>query len=630
MFSTVIFHTMSPIHTILRCGLRICSATAPRSCIAYLWTGMRRNNYFRIDLTNGTVMEKRRILDIPALSEWEWSVSIMTADNHGNLYFASSGSDSIPRIFVFDPEFELIGSFGSAGTGEGQFGWISDLYFDSNNDLFVVDSKLGRIQKLESDGRFIAKYGISGPPRGDSYLYHPECIIDDGKGSLYVCDRGNDRIKILYHNITFHEVEEVTGFEDTDGDGLSDQDELNGHLINVEYQSRGIMVNVTSDPKMADTDADGLDDLLEWNLSSDPRSTDTDNDGIPDDQEYYLGTNLSNLDTDGDLLADGEELSFMSSPLLRDTDGDGLDDRDEFNHGTDPNDDDTDDDGLSDKIEVQLGYDPLNADPDGDFMFDSAEFDAGTSTDDPDKDKDGLKDGFEAIYKTDPLSGDSDGDLVPDGFEVDMMMSPINNDTDGDGLQDGKELEFGSNPLSSDSDGDGIKDSEDMDFTLTLEEPVILVYDGGKGVEGYVENLTSSIDTIIVDPKDFASYQDSRYIVLVGKPSDKGDTAGRITNSILSNTSGILENMQASDMNRFALRYGEWAENQTVLMLSKPYESDHYRTLGMLKSMKMMVSQGMVKTYYMNPRCCFSLDQVRNNQGNGFNREGQVCLKCDL
>ena len=553
----------------------------------------------RIDLSNGTIVKWESMRDL--FPETSSSFRALSLDRSGNIYFAFSS-----WVEIYGPDDEFIGSFGSYGLGEGQFHDISDICFDRNGDLFVVDSGLRRIQKFESDGRYITKFGGYGTGPGE--FFNPSRIIEDYKGILYICEYSDHRVKMFYHNVTFHEADEITGFQDTDGDGLSDAVELEGHSIYVEYHSRDTPVIATSDPKIADTDGDGLDDLLEWNLSSDPRSTDTDRDGLGDELEYELGTNLSNQDTDGDGLSDGEELAFLSSPLVMDTDGDGLNDRDEFDHGTDPNDKDTDGDGLTDRSEVDMGTDPLNADPDGDFMFDYAEIEAGTSTDDPDSDGDGLKDGFESIYNTDPLNGDSDGDLVPDGYEVDMMMNPTNNDTDGDGLMDGYEMEIGLNPLSSDSDGDGIKDSEDIDFTLTLDEPVIVVYDHVEGVDEYLGKLSTSVNITIVDPGDFPLYQDSRYIILVGKPTDADLTAGSITSSILSNTSGILENMAGSDMNRFAVRYGEWAENQTIIMLSRPYEYDHYRTLGILKSMTMMVKEGMIKTRYLNPRCCFSLD----------------------
>lgn len=67
---------------------------------------------------------------------------------------------------------------------------------------------------------------------------------------------------------------------------------------------------------------------------------DSDGDGLSDDEEAALGTNPFNPDTDGDGIADGDETSGGTDPLLFDTDGDGFGDGYELLCGTDPDDPD--------------------------------------------------------------------------------------------------------------------------------------------------------------------------------------------------------------------------------------------------------------------------------------------------
>lgn len=86
---------------------------------------------------------------------------------------------------------------------------------------------------------------------------------------------------------------------------------------------------------------------------------DTDGDGLSDDDEndvYF--TDPNNPDTDGDGLEDGEEVNdFDTDPLAFDTDGDGLSDGDEIGV-SDPTLQDTDFDDANDFIEVQVGSNP--------------------------------------------------------------------------------------------------------------------------------------------------------------------------------------------------------------------------------------------------------------------------------
>lgn len=72
---------------------------------------------------------------------------------------------------------------------------------------------------------------------------------------------------------------------------------------------------------------------------------DTDGDGLTDDEEDTLGTDPNSADTDGDGLDDGEELELGTDPTLADTDGGGVNDGAEVTNGTDPLDPSDDFDG---------------------------------------------------------------------------------------------------------------------------------------------------------------------------------------------------------------------------------------------------------------------------------------------
>jgi outer membrane protein OmpA-like peptidoglycan-associated protein len=143
--------------------------------------------------------------------------------------------------------------------------------------------------------------------------------------------------------------EEQLRARDSDGDGLSDYDEMFVYNTN---------------PLNPDTDGDGLNDYDEiFVYGTDPLNPDTDGDGLSDGDEVLVyGTDPLNPDTDGDGLSDGDEVNkYRTNPLSADTDGDGLNDYDEiYVYGTDPNNPDTDGDGFTDGQEIEMGTDPLD------------------------------------------------------------------------------------------------------------------------------------------------------------------------------------------------------------------------------------------------------------------------------
>jgi len=92
-------------------------------------------------------------------------------------------------------------------------------------------------------------------------------------------------------------------------------------------------------PSPGDTDGDGLSDEDEVALGTDPLNKDFDIDGLLDGREVnQIGTDPLNDDSDGDGLKDGAEVDqYGTSPLSADTDGDGATDGDEvFTYGTNP------------------------------------------------------------------------------------------------------------------------------------------------------------------------------------------------------------------------------------------------------------------------------------------------------
>jgi hypothetical protein len=302
---------------------------------------------------------------------------------------------------------------------------------------------------------------------------------------------------------------------DTDGDGLSDGQEVREYLTG---------------PLVADTDGDGLSDRQEvWEYLTGPLVADTDGDGLSDGQEvweYLTGPLLA--DTDGDGLSDGQEVrEYLTGPLVADTDGDGLSDGQEVReYLTGPLVADTDNDQMTDGEEVLgswhifelesavwdnyfyrwylkheirdnaadnyleswswLGrswtwpYDyeniltravlvtsnPLSPDTDADGLDDKEEHEIGTDPRSGDTDNDNISDLMEVmVHETIPLFYDTDGDLLGDGEELNVHSTdPLDWDNDDDHLSDGMEIR------GYDIDGDNIID---VDFPAYGANPLV-------------------------------------------------------------------------------------------------------------------------------------------------------------
>lgn len=201
-------------------------------------------------------------------------------------------------------------------------------------------------------------------------------------------------------------------FADDDGDGLVNVQETTGWTMRFESISvlplslcksvcpaGGVIeVNVASDPRKADTDGDGLSDMEEMSRGTNPSSPDSDFDGLTDREEIQgfdvpgigtVKTNPLDSDSDNDKRSDGAEVGrttffcgpplpaetcgsyivrvqgevpyevAVSNPTKADADLDMLVDGDELAKGTDPTKYNTDGDTKSDYDELGLGRNPL-------------------------------------------------------------------------------------------------------------------------------------------------------------------------------------------------------------------------------------------------------------------------------
>jgi ELWxxDGT repeat protein len=114
----------------------------------------------------------------------------MAVDSSGNVYVSDRNNH---RIQKFTSSGTFITKWGSNGSGDGQFAYPYGVAVDGSNYVYVADSSNNRVQKFDSDGNFITKWGSYGT--GDGQFSTPYGIAADGSGNVYVADYGNNRVQ---------------------------------------------------------------------------------------------------------------------------------------------------------------------------------------------------------------------------------------------------------------------------------------------------------------------------------------------------------------------------------------------------------------------------------------------------
>ncbi len=83
-------------------------------------------------------------------------------------------------IHRFSPEGEPLGTWGSPGSGQGEFMTPHAVAIDEGGQLFVADRDNNRVQVLTPDGTFIDEWRD---------FFHPMEIYIDGRGLIHVTDQ---------------------------------------------------------------------------------------------------------------------------------------------------------------------------------------------------------------------------------------------------------------------------------------------------------------------------------------------------------------------------------------------------------------------------------------------------------
>ena len=129
----------------------------------------------------------------------------VAVDRQGNLFVVDCKHE---RVQKFDRDGQFLTMWGHAGTGDGEFGFISYdhlptgmvytqclgvIAVDGQGNVYVAEPMNVRIQKLDSNGSFLPTW--DGEGRGDGQFIAPIDVAVDGQDDVYVLDMYRDDVQ---------------------------------------------------------------------------------------------------------------------------------------------------------------------------------------------------------------------------------------------------------------------------------------------------------------------------------------------------------------------------------------------------------------------------------------------------
>ncbi|AZT84105.1 hypothetical protein EHN06_11465 [Marinobacter sp. NP-4(2019)] len=255
------------------------------------------------------------IEDLPPTAAGSASEHIIDRDDIG---FYTTGNWNISTaIQGFEGQDYLISD---PGTGENVATWNLNII-----RTFDVYAKWTSTSRRGSNVKFIVHHLDS-----NNNLVTETVTVDQRENGGQWFKLGTYRMSTLTGRVTVS--------NDADGWVVADA---------ILFQETGVTEPEEEPTTTDDTDGDGIPDEWEIQYGLDPNDPsdaelDADGDGLSNKDEYLLLTDPTNPDTDGDYIPDGFEVAYGLDPTLddgaSDSDGDGLTNYQEYLADTDPND----------------------------------------------------------------------------------------------------------------------------------------------------------------------------------------------------------------------------------------------------------------------------------------------------
>lgn len=285
-------------------------------------TANRRVRVFSVNSTNG-VLTSLFMFGSYGTNTSQFNDPIAVAFGlAGEIYVADSQQSGTcnNRVQVFSAAGVFQQTYGSAGSGDGQFTRLLGIGMGADGTLYAADGANHRVQAFSSGTTYAGQIGSYGTALGQ---FNRVWDAQPGVGGLvYAADLYNKRIQIL--NAANPSAMSVVGaYTDAGSLGAFNLPQCavpapDDQVLYVAdtYNSRVLRLKTT-----LDLDGDGMDDVWETLHGLNPNdptdaSADPDGDGVSNIGEYRAGTDPQKKDTDGDGAGDGWEMAYGLNPLV--------------------------------------------------------------------------------------------------------------------------------------------------------------------------------------------------------------------------------------------------------------------------------------------------------------------------
>jgi trimeric autotransporter adhesin len=136
----------------------------------------------------------------------------VTVDASGNIYIADTSNQRIRMVTKSTGIITTVAGNGLSGySGDGGLATSARLYFpsgvtvDASGNIYIADSGNDRVRMVTKStgiittlaGNGTAGYSGDGGQAKLSLLNNPSGVAIDASGNIYVCDTGNDRLRVL-------------------------------------------------------------------------------------------------------------------------------------------------------------------------------------------------------------------------------------------------------------------------------------------------------------------------------------------------------------------------------------------------------------------------------------------------